>query len=335
MFQPADRLNWANAGLMVVSCVAAIVAPFHVFLFAYAVLGPLHYLTEMSWLRDREFFTPSRFNRRGWLLLVIATAAVMAFGYVSTDLLHRPVAPTLEIGMFLLVFAGAAAASFVRHPVNVIAATGIATIGILLFSASPSYGMLAYLLMTIVHVFVFTGIFILSGAAKTHSRSGYVSFAVFLACAGATLLVAVPSKAPTASMRVVYGAFEQLNVLLLRLVDAPSDVYAASGVGVMRFVAFAYLYHYLNWFSKTSVIRWHEVSRLRGIGIVTAWAAGVGLYLYSYQLGFAVFYVLSVMHVMLEFPLNHQAFVNLVRRPASAAPRLAAAPAALKAARMH
>jgi hypothetical protein len=333
MFQPADRLNWANVGLMVVSCVAAIFAPFHVFLFAYAVLGPLHYLTEMSWLHDREYFTSSRFNRRGWLLLVIATAVVMAFGYVSTDLLHRPVAPTFEIGMFLLVFIGAAAASFVRHPVNVIAATGIATIGILLFSASPSYGMLAYLLMTIVHVFVFTGIFILSGAAKTRSRSGYVSFAVFLTCAVATLLVAVPSKAPTASMRVVYGAFEQLNMLLLRLVDAPAgDVYAASGVGVMRFVAFAYLYHYLNWFSKTAVIRWHEVSRLRGVGIVTAWAAGVGLYLYSYQLGFAVFYVLSVMHVMLEFPLNHQAFVNLVRGLAPNAPR-AAAPAALKAAR--
>jgi hypothetical protein len=314
MFKPADRLNWANIGLMAVSCVAAIVAPFHVFLFAYAVLGPLHYLTEMSWLRDREFFTSSRFNRRGWLLLVLATAAVMAFGYVSTDLLHRPVAPTLEIGMFLLVFLGAAAASFVRHPVNVIAAIGIAAVGILIFSASPSYGMLAYLLMTIVHVFVFTGVFILSGAAKTRSRSGYASFAVFLACAAATLLIDVASKAPTGQMRLIYGAFEQLNLLLLRLMNVQAgDVYAASGVGVMRFVAFAYLYHYLNWFSKTSIIRWHEVSRLRGAGIVTVWAAGVGLYLYSYQLGFAVFYVLSVMHVMLEFPLNHQSFVNLVR----------------------
>jgi hypothetical protein len=322
MLNPADRLNWANIGLMVVSCVAAIVAPFHVFLFAYAVLGPLHYLTEMSWLKDREFFTTSRFNRRGWLLLVIATAAVMAFGYVSTDLLHRPIAPTLEIGMFLLVFIGAAAASFVRHPVNVIAATGIATIGILIFSASPSYGMLAYLLMTIVHVFVFTGVFILSGAMKTRSRTGYASFAVFLACAVAALLIDVASKAPTGQMRTIYGAFEQLNILLLRLVHAPDDVYAASGVGVMRFVAFAYLYHYLNWFSKTSVIRWHEVSRLRGVGIVTAWAAGVGLYLYSYQAGFAVFYVLSVMHVMLEFPLNHQAFVNLLRGFAPGRPRV-------------
>jgi hypothetical protein len=91
----------------------------------------------------------------------------------------------------------------------------------------------------------------------------------------------------------------------------------ASELGIMRF---AYTYHYLNWFSKTSVIRWHEVSRVRGAGIVAGWAAGVGLYLYSYQLGFAVFYVLSVVHVMLEFPLNHQSFVNLLRVFAPAAP---------------
>ncbi len=308
-----DRLNWANIGLMVLSGAAALVAPFHVFLFAYAVLGPLHYLTEISWLRDREFFTPSRGHRRGWLALVIGTAAVMVVGYVSTEWLHRPIAPTLEIGMFLLVFIAAAAASFVRHPVNAIAIVGMATIGILMFSASPAYGMVAYLLMTIVHVFVFTGVFILSGAAKTHSRSGYLSFAVFLACALATLLIGnVPAKAPGEEMRVMYGAFEQLNVLLLRFLPV-------SPVAVMRFIAFAYTYHYLNWFSKTSVIRWHEVSRMRAVAIAAIWAAGVGLYLYSYQVGFAVFYVLSVVHVMLEFPLNHQSLVNLLRAFAPAA----------------
>ena len=327
MLNAADRLNWANIALMAVSCVAAVVAPFHVFLFAYAILGPLHYLTEMSWLHDREFFTTSRFNRRGWLFLVMLSAAVMAFGYVSTDLLKRPVSPTVEIGMFLLVFIAASVAAFVRHAVNAIALVVVAVTAILIFSAYPAYGILAYLLMTIVHVFVFTGVFILSGAMKTRSRTGYGSFAVFLTCAVVTLLVRVPSIAPGSEVRVVYAAFEQLNMLLLGFMKAPAgSVYETSGAGVMRFVAFAYLYHYLNWFSKTSIIRWHEVSRLRGAGIVAAWAAGVGLYLYSYQLGFAVFYVLSVMHVMLEFPLNHQSFVNVLRvfspsatRPATAA----------------
>jgi hypothetical protein len=48
------------------------------------------------------------------------------------------------------------------------------------------------------------------------------------------------------------------------------------------------------------------------------------LYVYSYRLGFAVFYVLSAVHVMLEFPLDHQTFVNLVRSAGSAmSPRVA------------
>ena len=41
-----------------VACGAAIVAPFQIFLLAWAVLGPLHYLAEISWLHDRNFRTP-------------------------------------------------------------------------------------------------------------------------------------------------------------------------------------------------------------------------------------------------------------------------------------
>jgi hypothetical protein len=37
--------------------------------------------------------------------------------------------------------------------------------------------------------------------------------------------------------------------------------YSKTGVLLMRFIAFAYLYHYLNWFSKTEVIRWHKVPK--------------------------------------------------------------------------
>ena len=40
-----DRINWINVVLMTG---AAIAAPFHTFLFAYAILGPLHYLTVIG-----------------------------------------------------------------------------------------------------------------------------------------------------------------------------------------------------------------------------------------------------------------------------------------------
>src|SRR5438046_3016717 len=103
-----DRLNWFNAALMIVACVAAVVAPFHVFLLAYAVLGPLHYLTEITWLHDRQYFAPHGGKRHAWLTLVAITAAVLAYGYISSDLLGHAVSPDVEIGMFYLVFAGAA-----------------------------------------------------------------------------------------------------------------------------------------------------------------------------------------------------------------------------------
>ena len=43
-----DRLNYLNIGLMAASCAVAWFLPFELFLLAYAVLGPLHYLTEIS-----------------------------------------------------------------------------------------------------------------------------------------------------------------------------------------------------------------------------------------------------------------------------------------------
>ena len=51
-------VEYINIGLMLVAFVVASLIPFELFLFAYAVLGPLHYATEISWLYDRRFFAP-------------------------------------------------------------------------------------------------------------------------------------------------------------------------------------------------------------------------------------------------------------------------------------
>jgi hypothetical protein len=56
MRRTADTINYVNIGLMMISCVTAYVVPFGLFLFSYTVLGPLHYLTEISWLHDRKYF---------------------------------------------------------------------------------------------------------------------------------------------------------------------------------------------------------------------------------------------------------------------------------------
>ena len=42
------RVNYINIALMLISAAVAFCHPLELFLFSYAVLGPLHYLTEIS-----------------------------------------------------------------------------------------------------------------------------------------------------------------------------------------------------------------------------------------------------------------------------------------------
>ena len=93
-------------------------------------------------------------------------------------------------------------------------------------------------------------------------------------------------------------------------VDIFSD---PAAVMLGRFIAFAYTYHYLNWFSKTKVIGWHRVPKARFVAVIVIWLMSIALYLYDYQLGFRWLFLLSFAHVLLEFPLNHQSFIGIGR----------------------
>jgi hypothetical protein len=90
-----------------------------------------------------------------------------------------------------------------------------------------------------------------------------------------------------------------------------SVFFSTYGIMLMRFFAFAYLYHYLNWFSKTEVIRWHKVPKIRLIVIVILWLFACGLYAYNYALGLSFLFFLSFSHVLLEFPLNMVSIVGI------------------------
>src|SRR5260370_20780759 len=69
---------------MLVSCVVALYIPFELFLFAYAVLGPAHYLTEISWLHKRGYFT--RGEHDYWLLGGLAAALFLTAVWTGHDI---------------------------------------------------------------------------------------------------------------------------------------------------------------------------------------------------------------------------------------------------------
>src|SRR5437762_6342156 len=105
-----DKINYLNIGLMLLSLGVAFRFPFELFLFSYAVLGPLHYLTEISWLHERKYFTesqPGKSSRRphkGWLMLVGVTMVALIVGFVAVEGSGAGVCTKWEITLFYLVF---------------------------------------------------------------------------------------------------------------------------------------------------------------------------------------------------------------------------------------
>jgi hypothetical protein len=288
-----DRVNYVNVGLMLASAAAAWRLPFEVFLFAYAVLGPLHYLTEISWLHDRGWFTTGR-----WDWVPLAGLGAVAFVAGNTTWLPWDGAPFAALG-------AAAASAFVANPVVKLSSlVAAAALAVPVQSWPAAEVLFVYLLTTVVHVYLFTGLFILAGSMKSRTRSGYLSLAVYLAC-GLGLLFAQPAAgdyAPGAYTRASLGPFVGVIDAMTGLVPGQGEWHAIVAIG--RFLGFAYTYHYLNWFSKTGIIRWHEISRARMAGIGAVYGVSLAVYAYDYRLGLMALYFLSIAHVFLEFPLD-------------------------------
>jgi hypothetical protein len=79
----------------------------------------------------------------------------------------------------------------------------------------------------------------------------------------------------------------------------------------MRFIAFTYMYHFLNWFSKTSIIKWHETKPGILIAVFGIWIGVLTLYWIDIYLSMNIIYCFGLFHVILEYPLNHRSFVGI------------------------
>ena len=84
-----------------------------------------------------------------------------------------------------------------------------------------------------------------------------------------------------------------------------------AGIVIMRLIAFSYTYHFLNWFSKTSIIKWHQIPKKNLAVVFLLWIASLALYFYDYYIGLKVLYFLSLLHVVLDFPLDHLTFIAI------------------------
>ena len=300
-------INLTNMALMLISTVIAFILPFKLFLFVYAVLGPLHYLTEISWLDKKNFFIKQKLQIWPYILIAILLSIGLfneksAVRYFSVSLIICTVVYTL-----CLVFSG-------KTVLSLLISAAVLIIALLLKADKIMLLVLAFgiFLPTVVHVFLFTGFFVLLGAIKNKSVTGFISLVVFVACAVSFGFIHIPNAEilSVAEKGYIQRYFSILNQSIaglfnINVVKNSNDIFELPAmIAVQRFIAFAYTYHYLNWFSKTTVIKWHEVSKSRLAVIAILWVLSVVFYYIDFRLGFMVLFLLSMLHVFLELPLN-------------------------------
>ena len=293
-----NKLNYLNVLFMLASAGLALFVPFELVLLSYAILGPGHYLTEISWLRGRRFFTLKSYD-----VYIIALVAIVC-------LLFKLPAANLIFYTFGLSFILLAVSNNISRALAFVL---LVAAGYFLLTNNLLRTIFGLYIPTLVHVYVFTGAFLLLGALKHKNVSGYVAFFTFLLF---PVLLAVLFRgmhtAPTQWAINSYGHFKSLNTTSLR--SQAIDIYTnPASIILTRLIAFAYTYHYINWFSKTKVINWHRIPIIWTVAIGFIWTASVCLYFYDYYTGIKWLFLLSLAHVIMEFPLNYRSFKGIGR----------------------
>lgn len=306
-----NQINYINIALMFISAVLAFILPFELFLFSYAVLGPLHYLTEIGWLHQKNYYTKGKYD---FLFLGLLCVLVFYFSFIKPEKAGTTIPHLIAYAVLIsLVFA------LVKDNLYRIILGVLFFIGLAISKAGESYFMwFAVFLPTIIHVLLFTWVFMLYGVLKNKSFSGYLSVVALAVCAISFFVIDAPALQYQVSQYVYksYDVFSLLNKYIIGFFgmehqeqNIPDAVFQSNaGFVVMRFIAFSYTYHYLNWFSKTSVIQWHKVPKKTLVITISIWLASVAIYVYDYNYGLKALYFLSFLHVFLEFPLNITSF---------------------------
>lgn len=305
---------------MVISLLIAIYLPFQLFLFAYAVLGPLHYLTEINWLNEKSFFLSHK--NRAWLLIgftvlasLIILARVMLPFFGLADWVGALTAYEMKLyGSLVFICLATAAALVFTYKAWLILVTGL--IAIMILYIFPMWATLAGIFIpTLIHVYMFTLLFIFYGAIKSGNKMAFVEAAVLVFVPVVILVLPLQGGNYVLKENVLatfqQSGFQHLSQSVGYLLGAPfvadqgQFLFSNSGVRIQIFITFAYLYHYLNWFSKVSLIGWMKsTSYFRITILILIWILSICLYVYDYETGLRALFLLSLLHVTLEFPLN-------------------------------
>ncbi len=165
-----SRVDLLNIAFILLALAFAILLPFELFLFSYAILGPLHYLTEIQWLRKRNYFIG--------IALVVTVFPISKLLGLSFEILEE----NNETGFYSgsLVFAAfifAASLLFLRNRWAILLSIPLSiALAYLMMEFLPlNFMALGILLPTLMHVYLFTMLFMIFGLLKSPSKSGWLA----------------------------------------------------------------------------------------------------------------------------------------------------------------
>ncbi|NHN27060.1 hypothetical protein FIA58_015355 [Flavobacterium jejuense] len=313
-----DKLNTL---LILISFVLAYIFPFELFIIVYAILGPLHYFTEINWIKEKNYFVTSK----KWIYCILIFSLLISLpGILKTPLFEsfkelliikslRNNLPKFNNHFFLLALFLAFSFLFFKKRKQQILIFLLGVVAALLVHQYSLYHIIiGILLPTIIHVYVFTILFMWYGNLNKKSTYNYLNIGLMISIPFILIFISIDNSSYQFSetMKSIFiDNFYKLNTSILNFLGVETKnqlfFYEIVNLKIQIFIAFAYTYHYLNWFSKTTVIGWHKkITQKKSILILFLWILSIGIYLYDYNIGLSILLFLSLLHVIMEFPLN-------------------------------
>ena len=324
------NVDTLNTFLILLSLVVAYILPFELFLISYAILGPLHYITEINWIKNKSYFV----NEKYWLTLcliltfIVVVPALFGLNFIEDNLPESWVTsidyvrPYTNMAIFLCLVGAFIALLIKNKRIQLVLFLVFGILSYFLIDISVFNLIVGILLPTLIHVYIFTLLFMWYGVLK--KESGIGGFNVVLLLLVPLIIYFLPSQenwkiiSDYVKNTYVESRFYLLNVYVSKTIGLSdgsnfnfTDVITSK---IQLFISFAYTYHYLNWFSKTTVIGWHKtINKQKLVILLFIWITSVVLYAYDFKLGLILLLFLSFMHVFLEFPINVISIKEIVK----------------------
>lgn len=313
------RIDQLNIVLILVAALLALHFPLELFIFSFAILGPLHYLTEINWLNNKNYYFT---DNKLWLwigitstVLIVVPKILIEYAGFQGDLSSYLISfNSWSNGFIFATLLIAIGYQFIINRMGWLILGVLIISGAILLNSTELYSnMIGLFVPTIIHVYVFTILFMVYGVRRSKSKLGLIAVLLLVIIPAGLALVELSNHDYFFSdyMKSIYveNNFHVTPVIIsktLGLSDGTSFFfYESLELKMMMFLSFIYLYHYLNWFSKTTIIKWYEsLNTIKSISILVIWGTLLILFYVDFRLGLLVSLFFNMLHVILEFPLN-------------------------------